>query len=149
MPPRLTALLMTLAGLAACARSDYPRLYHAKPLPPSYTEGSVASLDHLGATIIDRGVNFGVYSEHATRTEVAYAAASKSLVVESKYQWTAGEAAWQTMRLDPQAPGHRQQDLILYEVHPKGFTASPASGAQHPGTFRGLGEKADYFKDLG
>jgi glycogen operon protein len=53
------------------------------------------------------------------------------------------------MRLDPNAPGHRQQDLIIYEVHPKGFTASPASGVQHPGTFRGVGEKADYFKELG
>ena len=46
-------------------------------------------------------------------------------------------------------PGHRPQDLIVYETHPKGFTASPASGVAHPGTFRGIGENVAYFKDLG
>src|SRR5471030_309973 len=47
---------------------------------------------------------------------------------------------------NPNAPGHRVQDLILYEIHPKGFTASTASAVNHPGTFRGIGEKADYFR---
>jgi len=250
--PALCAALWL--GQHGCARSDYARLYHEAPSAPSFTQASIAALDHLGATVVDRGVNFGVYSEHATRlevllfdgadsprptrqfpmtrfgnvwnvhiegiglgqaygyiafgpnwtydpawypgsikgfvadvdaqgnrfnpnkllfdpysqaitrdhdwskgslasgparTEVTYGAGMKSLVVQSKYQWSPAETAFRSMRLDPNAKGHRAQDVILYEVHPKGFTASPASGVQHPGTFRGVGEKADYFKELG
>ena len=42
-------------------------------------------------------------------------------------------------------------DLIVYEVHVKGFTASPNSGIgnERRGTFAGLVEKIPYLKDLG
>jgi glycogen operon protein len=83
------------------------------------------------------------------RTVSTWAAAAKAVIVKSKYQWSDAEATWLTARKDPERPGHRFQDLIVYEVHPKGFTKSTASGVQHPGTFRGIGEKADYLKDLG
>src|SRR3954453_13739911 len=63
-------LCAALGLLHACARSDYARLYHDAPTAPSYTEASIAALAHLGAPVVDRGVNFGVYSEHATRLEV-------------------------------------------------------------------------------
>jgi glycogen operon protein len=56
---------------------------------------------------------------------------------------------WRDNRQDPNWSGHRWRDLIIYEVHLKGITASPASGVEHPGTYRGLGEKADYLADLG
>ncbi|MBS2025791.1 MAG: glycosyl hydrolase, partial [Deltaproteobacteria bacterium] len=75
--------------------------------------------------------------------------AMKSVVVKSAYQWSDNETAWRAARQTTTHKGHDWQDLIIYEVHPKGFTASPASGVEHPGTYRGLGEKADYFKDLG
>ena len=38
---------------------------------------------------------------------------------------------------------------VLYETHVKGLTASPHSGARHPGTYRGVIEKIPFFKDLG
>src|SRR5687767_1586926 len=70
---RLFSLVFAAAWLASagCARSEYARLYHAEPLPKSFTEKNVAALEHLGATVVDRGVNFSVYSERATRIEVA------------------------------------------------------------------------------
>lgn len=42
-------------------------------------------------------------------------------------------------------------DLIIYEVHIRGFTRRANSGVaeQHRGTFRGVIEKIPYFKDLG
>ena len=40
-------------------------------------------------------------------------------------------------------------DTIIYEMHVAGFTKSPTSGVQHPGTFKGLIEKIPYLKDLG
>ena len=38
---------------------------------------------------------------------------------------------------------------IIYEMHLKGFTASPSSGVEHPGTYRGLIEKIPYLQSLG
>ncbi|MBI4511740.1 MAG: glycosyl hydrolase [Deltaproteobacteria bacterium] len=245
--------------LVACSGDDDDRirLYHAEPKAPGLSDDAIAALDHLGPTIFDSGVNFGVYSRNATRldlllfedpdaelptrqyemvrfgdvwnlfiegigpgmsygfvawgpnwpehpdfypgsihgfladvgadgsrfnpnkllfdpwgkvlhrdhdwsrgslasgparTESTYAAAAKSVVWKSAYEWSTGpngEEAWRQMRRTADAPGHRWNDLIIYEVHPKGFTASPASGVDHPGTFRGIGEKADYLADLG
>ena len=246
---------LALCSLCGCARGDYPHLYRSQPLAPGYAAAEVAALQHLGATMTESGVNFSVYSEHATKIELAvfdgpdsdhparqfdmtrfgdawnvfveglgqgtiygyiawgpnwpyvdgwqpgtiggfiadvdaagnrfdpnkllfdpysraftrdhdwskgstasgpertqldWGGAAKSVVVQSGYAWSANETAWRAMRRSAAPPvGHRWQDLIVYEVHPKGFTADPASGATHPGTYRGIGERADYFKDLG
>ncbi len=41
------------------------------------------------------------------------------------------------------------QDSIIYELHVRGFTRHPSSGVTRPGTFKGITEKIDYFKELG
>lgn len=41
------------------------------------------------------------------------------------------------------------EDTIIYEMHVRGFTRSPSSGVQYPGTFSGIVEKVPYLKDLG
>jgi glycogen operon protein len=41
------------------------------------------------------------------------------------------------------------EDLIIYEMHPRGFTRHPSSGVKHPGTFAGIREKIPYLKALG
>src|SRR5207237_9879062 len=40
-------------------------------------------------------------------------------------------------------------ETIIYETHVRGFTRSPASGCQNPGTFSGLVQKIPYLKELG
>lgn len=40
-------------------------------------------------------------------------------------------------------------DLIIYELHVRGFTRHPSSGVSHKGTFAGLKEKIPYLKELG
>lgn len=40
-------------------------------------------------------------------------------------------------------------DLIIYELHVRGFTRHPSSQVQHKGTFAGLKEKIPYLKELG
>ncbi|MFZ2445152.1 MAG: isoamylase [Syntrophobacteraceae bacterium] len=49
------------------------------------------------------------------------------------------------------APPRHTHDLIVYELHVRGFTARPNSGAspQKRGTFAGLAEKIAYLQDLG
>ena len=41
------------------------------------------------------------------------------------------------------------QDLIIYELHVRGFTKDASSGVSHPGTFAGIREKIPYLKELG
>lgn len=41
------------------------------------------------------------------------------------------------------------EDLIIYEMHVRGFTRHPSSGVRFPGTFDGLREKIPYLKELG
>ena len=40
-------------------------------------------------------------------------------------------------------------DLIIYELHVRGFTQHHSSGVEHRGTFAGLKEKIPYLKELG
>jgi glycogen operon protein len=83
------------------------------------------------------------------RTESTYGAGSKSVAVRSDYEWSEHEQQWREGRSNDTLPGHQWRDLVMYEVHPKGFTQNPASGVDHPGTFRGIGEMAPYLADLG
>jgi len=41
------------------------------------------------------------------------------------------------------------QDLIVYEMHTRGFTAHPSAEVGHPGTFAGIMDKIPYLKELG
>jgi glycogen operon protein len=252
----LPALLVLLLSGASCGESDdgRVRLYHTEPLGPGLEQVDVEALDHLGPSILETGVNFGVFSANATRVDVllfddpesnlptrqfemerfgdvwnlyvegigrgqhygyvawgpnweehedfipgtihgfladvdadghrfnpnkllidpyakvlhrdhdwlqaslasgpartlsTYGAGAKSIVWSTEHEWGPEEDAWRENRQNADWEGHRWSDLILYEVHPKGFTASPASGVEHPGTFRGFGENADYLQDLG
>ena len=40
-------------------------------------------------------------------------------------------------------------ELIIYEMHVRGFTSHPSSQVKHPGTFKGVAEKVAALKDLG
>lgn len=250
------SLVLAVFCFGACQEGDEDRvrLYHTEPVAPGMDIAKVEALDHLGPTLTDKGVNFGVFSVHATRidlllfddpesnlptrefemqragdvwnlyvegigrgqhygyvawgpnwpenddwfpgsihgfesdvdadgnrfnpnkllvdpyakalhrdhdwskasvasgparTESTYAAATKGIVWSTKYEWSENETTWRTNRQNADWEGHRWSDLVLYEVHPKGFTASPASGVDHPGTYRGFADKADYLQELG
>lgn len=41
------------------------------------------------------------------------------------------------------------EDLIIYEMHARSFTAHPSSGISNPGTYAGIIEKIPYLKSLG
>lgn len=62
----------------------------------------------------------------------------KSIVVDDHFDWQ-GDAP-------PDIPFH---ELIIYEVHLKGFTAHRSSGVKNPGAYLGFIEKIPYLRDLG
>lgn len=41
------------------------------------------------------------------------------------------------------------EDLVIYEIHVRGYTKDKSSGVSTPGTFAGLKDKIPYLKDLG
>jgi isoamylase/glycogen operon protein len=48
-----------------------------------------------------------------------------------------------------QSPSYPVKDLIIYEMHVRGFTKDFSSQTLHPGTFLGVIEKIPYLLDLG
>lgn len=60
------------------------------------------------------------------------------VLTESSFDWEGVQS--------PQIP---QKDLIIYEMHVRGYTQHPSSQAQHPGTFLGIIEKIPHFLELG
>jgi len=62
----------------------------------------------------------------------------KCVVVDDKFDW--------------QGDRHLRRNLaesIIYEMHVRGFTQSPTSKVEHPGTYLGVIEKIPYLKSLG
>ena len=62
----------------------------------------------------------------------------KARVVKDDFDWGASTT--------PLLP---TEDLIIYELHVRGFTKHGSSGVDHPGTFAGLREKLPYLLELG
>ncbi len=50
---------------------------------------------------------------------------------------------------ETQPPRIPLDDLVIYELHVRGFTQHPSSGVSHPGTFAGIIEKIPYLQALG
>ena len=59
-------------------------------------------------------------------------------VVENNFDWG-----------DIRPLEHPLEDLIIYELHVRGYTKDESSGVKVGGTYAGLGEKIPYLKDLG
>ena len=57
----------------------------------------------------------------------------------------AGNYDWE----DDRKPQIAYEDAVMYSFHVRGFTQQRYSGVRHKGTFLGITEKAEYFKELG
>ncbi len=62
----------------------------------------------------------------------------KARVVKDDFDWGTAK--------QPLLP---MEDLVIYELHVRGFTKDSSSGVLHPGTFAGLMEKLPYLLELG
>lgn len=60
------------------------------------------------------------------------------LVVHSNFSWE-----------DDKRPNIPIEDLVIYEMHVRGFTKDSSSAVKFPGTFLGIIEKIPYLKSLG
>ena len=62
----------------------------------------------------------------------------RARVIQSNFDW--GDQRHHSIPME---------DLIIYELHVRGFTMDESSGVKHHGTFEGLREKIPYLKELG
>ena len=62
----------------------------------------------------------------------------RARVVKNNFDWG-----------DMPQSGREMSDLVIYELHVRGFTRHSSSGVVHPGTFEGILEKIPYLKRLG
>lgn len=62
----------------------------------------------------------------------------KARVIDSGYDW----GNFKNTSLEP-------KDMIIYEMHVRGFTQDRSSGVEHRGTYEGIREKIPYLLELG
>lgn len=138
--------------------------YAVLKFPESYRIGNVYSMIVFGLNIYD--------FEYAYRVDGPYDPAKGLLfnkeahlldpyakAVTGQSRWGAGKGneIYYTARvvdddfdwgsyIQPKIP---MEELIIYEMHVRGFTRHISSGVENPGTFAGIMEKIPYLKELG
>ena len=138
--------------------------YAILPFPRHYRIGSVYSMIVFGLDIYDFEYAYRVDGPYAPEKGLIF---NKTLPLLDPYaRAVTGQSVWGEQpnqdheyrarvvvndfdwgdHTDPVRP---IQDLIIYELHVRGFTKDASSGVAHPGTFEGIREKIPYLKDLG
>ena len=138
--------------------------YAVLPFPTHYRIGGVYSMIVFGLDIYDFEYAYRVDGPYAPEKGLIY---DKTQPLLDPYaRAVTGQSVWGEQpnqdhgyrarvvvndfdwgdHVDPVRP---IQDLIIYELHVRGFTKDASSGVEHPGTFAGIREKIPYLKDLG
>lgn len=155
-------------GATSCELLLYKRMeeepYAVLKFPENYKIGKVYSMIVFGLNINDfeyayrldgpynpregllfdkKNVLLDIYAKAVTGQRVwgipkKESVAYKGRVVKDDFDW--GRSG------QPLIP---MEDLVIYEMHVRGFTKDASSGVVHPGTFSGLREKIPYLKELG
>ena len=119
-------------------------------LPLAYRKGNLYSYYIEGIDLKNREYHFEIngktemdpYAKVITGREVWGEKRNSEDVkckhVKEKYDWEEDEL--------PKVPSH---EMIIYKLHPRGFTKHKTSKVRHKGTFLGITEKIPYLKELG
>jgi len=138
--------------------------YAEIPLPKEYRMGNVWAVSVMG--LDGEGIEYGFRFEgpHAPREGRRFD--PSKILMDPYARIVSGDGKWKGERLKlmpfrgripaqhfnwgHSRPVHRDEsELIIYEMHVRGFTANANSGVGAPGTFAGLREKIPYLRELG
>ena len=137
--------------------------YAVIPIPDSYRIGDVFSIIVFGLDITEFEYAYRMDGPHDPRKGLLFNKERILLdpyarAVTGQHEWgenaandhqyharVVTESDWGDMR-SPELP---LRDLIIYEMHVRGFTRSSTSGVAHPGTFAGILEKLPHLLALG
>ena len=141
---------------------DEEEPYAVIPFPESYKIGDVYSMIVYDLKAEEFEYAYRVDGPYDEKKGLLF---DKTKILLDPYaQAVAGQQVWGKKRtrtyhakvvrdtfdwgVQPQS-SREMSDLIIYELHVRGFTQHSSSGVKHPGTFAGLKEKIPYLKELG
>lgn len=101
---------------------------YAKAISSQFTPGSFGYGYDLASPESDLSFNNSPTSK----------AGPKCVVIDNTFNWGKDSP-----------PNIPMQEMVIYEVHVKSFTAHPSARVKHPGTYLGFIEKIPYLKKLG
>ena len=155
-------------GATACElllyRNREEEPYAILPFPENYKIGKVYSMIVFGLNINDFEYAYRLDGPYNPKEGLLF---NKENVLLDIYAKAVTEQRIWGIPRDPHAPYHARvvkddfdwrgngqplipmDDLIIYELHVRGFTRHSSSGVVCPGTFAGLREKIPYLKELG
>lgn len=138
--------------------------YAILPFPENYKIGKVYSMIVFGLNINDFEYAYRLDGPYNPKEGLLF---NKENVLLDIYAKAVTEQRIWGIPRDPHAPYHARvvkddfdwkgngqplipmDDLVIYELHVRGFTRHSSSGVVYPGTFAGLKEKIPYLKELG
>ena len=136
------------------------------PFPEAFRIGNVYTMLVYGIDIDT--VEYGYRFDGVNRPEEGMRFDKNRVLLDPYAKSVSGQSTW-GVRPDPANPfQHRGrfiredyfwegdkpleipiEDLVIYEMHVRGFTQDPSSGVKYRGTFAGIVEKLPYLKALG
>lgn len=133
------------------------------PFPPSCRIGNVYSMIVFDIDYIDLEYCYRVYGPYEPEKGLIfdgsrYCLDPYGLAVTGQSEWCGkrerddyrSRIVWTNFDWrDTHLPEIRMEDLVIYELHVRGFTRHASSGVRYPGTFAGMIEKIPYLLDLG
>ena len=136
--------------------------YAVLPFPSAYKIGDVYSMIVFGLNIENFEYAYRIDGPYSPKNGMLYN--KESILLDPYARAVAGYRGWGEKKVGsyhgrvvrdvfnwgamPQS-SRELSDLVIYELHVKGFTYHPSSGVVHRGTFAGLMEKIPYLKELG
>lgn len=136
--------------------------YAVLPFPEAYKIGDVYSMIVFDLNVEEFEYAYRIDGSNKPKKGLLF---DKNNVLLDPYaRVVAGQRIWGEQRQDAYHArvlkdlfdwGERKQshkelcDLVIYELHVRGFTQHPSSKVKHRGTFEGMREKIPYLKELG
>ena len=132
------------------------------PFPNACRIGDVYSMIVMGLDIED--LEYGYRIDGPYEPEKGHIFDKTNVLLDPYAKAVAGQREWGQQKIgsyharvvrdsfdweDMPQSTRKISDLIIYELHVRGFTQDSSSGVMHPGTFAGLREKIPYLKELG
>ena len=136
------------------------------PVPETYRIGDVYAITVLGLDPHD--VEYGYRIDGPWEPEAGQRFDPSAILLDPYAKSIGGRDVWGT-HFDPDNPLHQRarvvrgtfdwgddrplgtpiEDLVIYEMHVRGFTRHESSGVAHPGTYAAIRERIPYLKELG
>lgn len=147
-------------------RKGEPKPYAEIPIPPECKIGDVFAMIVFDLDYED--LEYGFRMDGPWDPKAGHYFDPKNILLDPFAREIAGGDAWLTPASASEIYPHRAripyedfdwghdrpinlpvQDLVIYEMHVRGFTRHPSSGVKHPGTYEGMIDKIPYLQSIG